>query len=86
LKEQAKKDAKAERESAQAAKQLLQMARKSAIEDRKAERKRVADRKALGLRSKIVVLKLHPTKSDSEESNEELHDIDSDNSSVDFIF
>jgi hypothetical protein len=84
LKEQAKKDARAERESAQAAKQLLQMARKSAIEDRKAERKRVANRRALGLHSKVVVLKLH-SKSDTEESNEELHDINSDNSSIDFI-
>jgi hypothetical protein len=84
-KAQAKVEAKAARESAQAAKQLLQMARRSAIEDRKAERKRVADRRALGLRSKVVVLKYRQDKSDSEDSNEELHDIDSDNSSVDFL-
>jgi hypothetical protein len=80
----AKVEAKAARESAQAAKQLLQMARRSAIEDRKAERKRVADRRALGLRSKVVVLKYRQDKSDSEDSNEEAHDIDSDNSSVVF--
>jgi hypothetical protein len=54
----AKADARAARESAQAARQLLQMAKRSAIENRKAEKKRVADRKAAGLRSKVVVLKL----------------------------
>jgi hypothetical protein len=55
-KARAKADAKTARESAQAAKQLLNMAKQSAIEDRKAERKRVADRKACCLKSHVMVL------------------------------
>jgi hypothetical protein len=44
LKELAEKGAKAERESNQAAKKLTQMARKTAIEERKLEWKRGAGR------------------------------------------
>jgi hypothetical protein len=92
LKEQAKKDARAERESTQAAKQLVKMARESAIQDRKVERKRVANRRALGLHSKVVVFKgvwmnddIAQLTTDNDDNIEEFHDIDSDNSSVDFI-
>lgn len=74
--EPAKAQQKAERESQEAAKQLLQMAKRSAIEERKAERKRIADRRACGLRSKVVVLQYHHNKTESE--SEGVHDIDSD--------
>jgi hypothetical protein len=82
--ERAKAQQKAERESQQAAKQLLQMAKRSAIEERKAERKRVADRRARGLRSKVVVLQYRHNKTESE--SEGVHDIDSDSgSSIEII-
>ena len=62
------------------------MAKRSAIEERKAERKRVADRHACGLRSKVVVLQYRHNKTQSESESEGVHDIDSDSgSSIEII-
>jgi hypothetical protein len=56
-------------------------ARRSAIEERKAERKRVADRRACGLRSKVVELQYRHNKTESESQSESesegVHDIGS---------
>lgn len=62
------------------------MAKRSAIEDRKAERKRVADRKAHGLKSLVVVLqyKAYGSSNDDDE-NESVQSLDSENSSVNFV-
>lgn len=48
------------------------MAQKSVIENRKAERLWVVDRKAHGLHSKVAVMKYQNNLTDSEDSNKEL--------------
>jgi hypothetical protein len=53
-------------------KQLLNIAKWSAIEDCKAERKCVADCKACGLKSHIVVLQYKAHKSSDDDNKNEL--------------
>lgn len=55
---QAKADIRAARESDQAVKQLQAQASKIKIEERKVERKRVAEGKKEGLKSKVIILRM----------------------------
>lgn len=86
----AKIEARTARESAQAAQQLLQLARRSEIDTRKAERNRVAERRKRGLHSKVVVLKYkHQSDSESDKNGDNddasVGSSDADDSSIAFI-
>lgn len=88
--ERAKCNARDARESEQAAKQLIKMAHRTAIEERKTETARVKALRARGLKSKVVVLRYCRVseieqQSDSEGSFIDITNMDSDNSSIDFI-
>ncbi|OAF54837.1 hypothetical protein VC83_08686 [Pseudogymnoascus destructans] len=83
---QAKAEARVAKESKQVVKQLQVQQQKIEIEERRVERKRVAERKKVGLKSKVIILRYGKDHSDSNiEISSDSSSGDSDSSSIDFI-
>ena len=83
---QEKAEARAAKESKQAVKQLQQQQQKIEIEERKVERKRVAERKKVGLKSKVIILQYRKDQSNSNiEISSDSSSEDSNCSSINFI-